>query len=320
MEQVSLGETGRTVSRIGLGAMPLSLKGRPDREAAKAVVRRAVELGVTLIDTADAYCLDDSETGHNERLVAEALSELGVAFGGRGGGSPEVVVATKGGMVRPGGRWARSGHPDHLRAACEASLRALGAERIDLYQFHSPDPRVPFTDSVGSLARLRDEGKIAAIGLSNVTVSQIREAQALVRVDSVQNRLGPWDVSFRKPPVVEYCREQGITFLPYSPVGGGGRVGLVRESEPLRRIGREVGCSPEELVLAWILRLGPHVVPIPGASRPESIESSVRAEGLALDPRTARRVRRAFGKLPGAVGPVRWLVRGVLRRVKRYFP
>jgi aryl-alcohol dehydrogenase-like predicted oxidoreductase len=160
LAETRLGGTGRTVARIGLGAMHLSLPGRPEREAAKAVVRRAVELGVTLIDTADAYCIDQAEAGHNEGLVAEALREMGAGFGGVGpAGSPRVVVATKGGMVRPGGRWERDGRPVHLRGACEASLRTLGVERIDLYQFHAPDRAVPFSDSVGAIARLVEEGR-----------------------------------------------------------------------------------------------------------------------------------------------------------------
>jgi aryl-alcohol dehydrogenase-like predicted oxidoreductase len=291
MHQVQMGRTGRRVARIGLGGMPLSLPGRPDRAQAKQVIRRTVELGVNFIDTADAYCLDDSETGHNERLIAETLDELGVR--------DDVLVATKGGLVRPEGRWERDGRPEHLRRACEHSLRMLSTDRIGLYQLHAPDPRVPFTDSVGEVARLYEEGKVVAVGLSNVSLMQIQAALALVPVTSVQNRYNPWDRSSELEGVIQFCDQRSITFLPYSPVGGGRRVRLLRESEELREIGaRYDGATPEELVLAWILAVSPSLVPIPGASRVESIESSVRAQSLRLDERTRRELEEAFRALP----------------------
>lgn len=321
MKKTLLGRTGASVSRVGLGAMPLSLSGRPDPAAARRVVQRAVELGVTLIDTADVYCVDNTEIGHNERLVADALREMGVAFGGLdpgqqagGTGGGRVVVATKGGMIRPGGRWERDGRPERIRAACEASLRALGVDCLDLYQFHTPDPAVPFAESVGAFARLHQEGKVASVGLSNVDIPQIRQAMELVPVSSVQNRFGPWDVSFRPSPIVEFCREQHITFLAYSPLGGGSRAGLVGEVPALRELAAPLGASPHELVLAWILRRGKHVVPIPGASRPESIESSVQAASLELDDALDTEVRRAFGALPGAQGMMSRVV-GRIRRM-----
>jgi aryl-alcohol dehydrogenase-like predicted oxidoreductase len=317
LAETRLGGTGRTVARIGLGAMHLSLPGRPEREAAKAVVRRAVELGVTLIDTADAYCIDQAEAGHNEGLVAEALREMGAGFGGVGpAGSPRVVVATKGGMVRPGGRWERDGRPVHLRGACEASLRTLGVERIDLYQFHAPDRAVPFSDSVGAIARLVEEGKVDAAGLSNVTVAQIREAQSLVAVASVQNAFGPWDVAGRPSPVVEYCREHGITFLAYGPLGGSGRVRALEESPALQRLAQRTGHAPAELVLALLLDTAPNIVPIPGASRVPSVESSVRAGALVLDPALAGEIRDACARLPGRHGFLRRAVAGALRRAR----
>lgn len=292
MEQVQVGRTGWRVSRIGLGAMPLSIDGRPPRAQARQVIRRAVELGVTLIDTADAYCLDDSETGHNERLIAGTLDELGAR--------DDVLVATKGGLVRPEGRWENDARPEHLRRACEHTLRMLDADRIGLYQLHAPDPRVPFADSVGEMTRLYEEGKVAAVGLSNVSLMQLQAAQAIVPVTSVQNRYNPWDRSSEQTGIIRYCDQNSITFLPYSPVGGRRRVHLLRESAELREIGaRHGGASPEELVLAWILSASPSLVPIPGASRVESIESSVRAESLRLDDRTRRELEEAFRELPG---------------------
>jgi aryl-alcohol dehydrogenase-like predicted oxidoreductase len=290
MEQVELGRTGWEVSRMGLGAMPLSIRERPEWEEGKRVVQRAVRLGVTFIDTADAYCLFEGEAGHNERLIREALEEIGA--GGR------VVVATKGGVVRPEGRWERNGRPRHLRAACERSLRNLGVEAIDLYQLHAPDPEVPFEDSVGEISRLREEGKVRAVGISNVTLAQLRVAREIVEITSVQNRYNPWDRAAEEEGILRSCQEERITFLPYSPVGGGRRVRLLRESEELRAVASRLGATPEEAVLAWILRKSPVMLPIPGASREESIESSVRAEGIQMDEATAEELEEAFSRLP----------------------
>ena len=303
MEKIRLGHTGRTVTRIGLGAMPLSLHGRPNREQAKAVIRRAVELGVTLIDTADVYCLDHREYGHNERLIAEAFREMGLRAGDSDGSdSSSPLVATKGGRTRPDGAWGHAARPEQLRMACEASLAALGVDRIDLYQLHAPDPDEPFLESVEALASLRDEGKVAAVGLSNVTVEQIEEAMQVLPIASVQNRFGPWDVGFRTSPVVELCTRQGITFLAYSPVGGGERAPTLGKSPGLQALGPELGATPFELTLAYLLRLSPVLVPIPGASRASSIESSVRAAGLELDVYTVRSIQKAFRALPGSKG------------------
>lgn len=290
MRSVELGRTGNSVARIGLGGMPLSIAGRPEREAAKAVVHRAVELGVDFIDTADVYCLSDDDLGHNERLIAEALDEIGAR--------QRVTVATKGGVRRPEGRWERDGRPEHLRRACEHSLKMLGAERIALYQLHAPDAGVPFADSVGALAGLREAGKVAEVGLSNVSLEQLREARGIVPIASVQNRYNPWDRTSETSGLIEFCDAERITFLPYSPVGGGRRVKLLRDDARLRGIGERVGATPEELVLAWVLGASPSVLAIPGASRTESIESSVRAQGLRLDSETRREVEEAFAGLP----------------------
>ena len=290
MQTTRMGGTGRTVSRIGLGGMPLSTEGRPDREQAKGVVHRAVELGVTLIDTADVYCLDDGEIGHNERLIREALDEVGA----RG----RVLVATKGGLTRPEGRWERDGRPEHLRRACEQSLRALGTEQIELYQLHAPDPDVPFAESVGGMARLLEEGKVAAVGLSNVSLEQLREAEGIVPVTSVQNRYNPWDRSSETGGVIAHCELNGMVFLPYSPVGGGRRVKILRDDASLRAVAERLGATPEETVIAWILAKSPAVAAIPGASRTESIESSVRAEALWLDEDTVEELEAIFPHLP----------------------
>lgn len=210
-----------------------------------------------------------------------------------------MTVATKGGLTRPEGRWENDARPEHLRAACEHSLRMLGTDRIDLYQLHAPDRRVPFAESVGAVARLYEEGLVAAVGLSNVTLLQVNAALALVPVTSVQNRYNPWDRAAELDGIIRFCDQRSITFLPYSPVGGARRVALLRESEALREMGaRHGGATPEELVLAWILGASPSLAAIPGARREASIESSVRAEGLHLDERTRRQLEDVFRALP----------------------
>jgi aryl-alcohol dehydrogenase-like predicted oxidoreductase len=298
LPHIALPGTGHSISRVGLGGMLLSIDGRPDRDRAKTVVRAAVEAGITLIDTADAYCLDDSEIGHNESLISEALAEIGLGAGD----DSRIVVATKGGNTRPGGRWVQNGRPDHLRAACHASLRALRVERISLYQLHVPDRAVPFADSVGELARLRKEGKVAAVGLSNVSVQQIREAEAITPISSVQNYCSAWDVGYRRSPIIEHCAERGIVFFAYSPLGGRGRSGRLSESDALTTLARELGASPQQLALAWLLGQAPVVVPIPSATRGSSIESSARAASLELDARATRRLAKALRHLPGSAG------------------
>ncbi|HEX2077627.1 MAG TPA: aldo/keto reductase [Longimicrobium sp.] len=289
MDTIELGRTGRRVSRVGLGALPLSFDGRPERAAARRVVRRAVELGTLMIDTADGYCLHAGEMGHNERLIAEALDELGRP--------PQVLVSTKGGITFSGARMEPNGHPWYLRRACERSLRALGVESLDLYYLHMPDPAVPFAESVGELARLAAEGKVRAVGLSNVSLEQLRAAGRIVDVAAVQNHLSPWDRSMEASGMVAYCREHGITFFAHSPAGGAGRVGRLRASEALAELGRRYGLAPVELVIAWVLQLSPSLATIPGASRPESIESSVRAASHTLDARAVEALEEAFSRI-----------------------
>ncbi|MCS6856366.1 MAG: aldo/keto reductase [Deltaproteobacteria bacterium] len=284
LPQRQLGPTGRMVSAIGLGAMPMSLAGRPPESQSIAVIRRALELGVTLIDTADVYCLDDSDIGHNERLIARALAEAGQSAKG-------VVVATKGGLRRPRGEWVVDARPERLREACERSLKALGVERIALYQLHAVDPRVPIEESVGELARLREEGKIEAIGLSNVNAQEIDRAMRVAPIVSVQNRFHVRDRRFAiGNGALRRCEELGLAFLAYAPVGGTHGRRLISEDPALRAVAQKHGATPEEVALAWLLRQSPCVVPIPGASRLSSIESSVRSLSLVLDAEDLARI------------------------------
>jgi aryl-alcohol dehydrogenase-like predicted oxidoreductase len=265
---------GLQVSAIGLGEMPLSLAGRPDEAQAVRTIHAALDAGVTLIDTADAYCRDQSDFGHGERLVAKALAAWS-------GDRDRVLVATKGGHTRPGGSWDLAGRPEYLRQACEASLERLGVEAIGLYQFHRPDPTVPFTESVGALAELRAAGKVRLVGLSNVSVDQIRQARELVEVASVQNEFSP---RFRRSEgELAWCAANRIAFLPWSPLGG---IGRGRDLGGRHRAFAEVaeghGVSPQQVALAWELAKAPVVIPIPGSSRPETILDSAAAASLRL--------------------------------------
>ena len=280
MQQRALAD--QTVGAIGLGGMPLSVEGRPDRERAVRTVHAALDAGVTLIDTADAYCLTADEVGHNERLIAEALASWG-------GDRDAVLIATKGGHTRPpDGSWALDGSPAHLRAACEASLKALGVEAIDLYQFHRPDPSVPYEDSVGAIEELRQEGKVRLVGISNADPDQIRLAASITPLAAVQNELSP---RFRTSlPELELCTELGIAFLPWSPLGGIGKASdLGAQHAAFGEVAQDRGVSPQQVCLAWLLALSPICLPIPGSSRPESIRDSAAAAELEL---TAEEVER----------------------------
>nr|WP_300151827.1 aldo/keto reductase [Propionicimonas sp.] len=268
----------RQVSAIGLGAMPMSIEGRPEREQSIATIHAALDAGITLIDTADAYCLGPDEMGHNEVLIAEALASYGAD-------TSHVLVATKGGHLRPGdGSWTHNGDPAYLTQAAKASASRLGVDAIGLYQFHRPDPNVPYADSIGALADLLDEGVIQSAGISNASIAQIDEARSILgdRLVSVQNQFSPRHTDSLAE--LEHCAELGLAFLPWSPLGGIGRASQVGATQSVMSeiaLAREV--SPYQVVLAWELSLAPVVIPIPGASRPASILDSAKAADLELD-------------------------------------
>jgi aryl-alcohol dehydrogenase-like predicted oxidoreductase len=267
------------VSAIGLGGMPMSIEGRPDESRSVAAIHAALDAGVTFIDTADAYHIGADEVGHNESLIAGALATYG-------GDTSDVLIATKGGHVRPGdGSWQLDGSPGHLRKACEASLKRLGVEAIGLYQYHRPDPAVPYADSIGALRDLLDEGKIRMAGVSNADPDQIREANEILagRLVSVQNQFSP---AYRDSEAeLRLCDVLGIAFLPWSPLGGIPSAGdLGSEHSAFARIADAHGVSPQQVALAWMLAKSPVVIPIPGSSRPETIRDSAQAAGLELTP------------------------------------
>jgi aryl-alcohol dehydrogenase-like predicted oxidoreductase len=283
MQERTIGH--RTVSAIGLGEMPLSIEGRPDRAQAIATIHASLDAGVTIIDTADAYALSVQEHGHGEELVAEALAAYG-------GATDQVLVATKGGHRRPGdGSWTVHGDPAYVKEACEASLKRLGVDAIGLYQYHRPDPKVPWAESVGALADLLDEGKILLAGVSNATVGQIDEAQRVLggRLASVQNQFSP---RFRSSEgELEHCEKLGLAFIPWSPLGGIGRADVIERDHPaFAAVAAEVGATPQQVTLAWMLAKGSRVIPIPGSSRPETARASAAAADIALTPEQVARL------------------------------
>ncbi|MFH8627718.1 aldo/keto reductase [Streptomyces vietnamensis] len=274
------------VGAVGFGTMPLSIEGRPDEARAVATVHAALDAGVTLLDTADSYHPPGGTPGEGELLVARALASYG---GGTGG----VLVATKGGRGRTAdGGWTVDGRPEHLRRAAEGSARRLGGDAIGLYQLHKPDPAVPYAESLGAVRELLDAGTVRSAGVSNVDVDQIRLAREILgdRLVSVQNRYSP---AVRDSEAeLRLCAELGLAFLPWSPLGGisrsslDGASALEEDSEfgAFHRVARAHGVSPQQVALAWLLTRSPTVLPIPGASRPETVRDSAGAVSLTLSP------------------------------------
>lgn len=278
----TLGTTGESFFAIGLGAMPMSIQGRPAEAQSLATIEAALDAGVDFIDTADVYCKDDRDLGHNERLITKALKLRG--------NPTNVKVATKGGCRRPHGKWTVDGSPAHLREACEASLVALETERIFLYQLHAVDPAVPIEESVGALAKLQEEGKIQHIGLSNVDARELERARKVATIQSVQNRANTFTQRDFTAGLVTACQAAKITYLAYSPVGGGRGHEALAKNAVLAAIARRHGVSPYQVALAWLLAKGPAVLPIPGASKPGSIQDSAKAAALVLDGDELRRI------------------------------
>jgi aryl-alcohol dehydrogenase-like predicted oxidoreductase len=274
MHTTTLGNTGETIPVIGYGGMPLSTQGRPSEEEGRRVLNAAIDAGMTLIDTADVYCLDDGDIGHNERLIASVIAERV--------DRESLRVATKAGMRRPRGSWTNDASPAHIREACEQSLRSLQTDRIWLYQLHTPDPKVAFEKSVEAFAELQREGKILHFGLSNVTIDQIEKASRILPVVSVQNRLNPY---FRESvKVAKECARRQITFLAYSPVGGGRLAKKLPQFDILLELARKYDRSVHAVVLAWVRAQGATVVPIPAARTAEHAVDSAAAASLTLTP------------------------------------
>jgi pyridoxine 4-dehydrogenase len=264
-----------TVNRMGFGAMRITGPGiwgdPPDREQAKAALRRAVELGVTFIDTADAYGPDVSEL-----LIAETLHPY----------PDDLVIATKGGLLRPGpGRWTEDGRPEHLRQACEGSLQRLKLDQIPLYQFHRPDPGVPVADSIGALADLKAEGKIRHIGVSNMSEAQLREAQQVTSIVSIQNRYNAGDRA--SETIVDLCEQEQILFLPWAPIQN------ADDNRAVSDAATRHGVSSRQVALAWMLARSPQILPIPGSGSAGHVQANIEAAGIQLGPDEIAAISRA---------------------------
>lgn len=277
MDTTTLGPTDLTISRLGFGAMHLSLAGRPSEDAGLALVHRVLDLGVTFIDTADAYCINEEDKHHNERLLHKALTSYP-------GDTKEVVIGTKGGNLRPGpGQWVRNGKPKHLRQAIRKSFEILGGqEPIQLWQHHAPDPDVPVRQSLQAVKEAVDEGLVQHVGVSNYSLAEIKEARQVVDLVSVQNKYNPWYRKPEKSGVLEYCERENISLIAYSPLGGADRAKTLNEYEGIAELARQKNISPQRLVLAWLLHKSPAIVPIPGATRKASMKDSVQAVNVEL--------------------------------------
>ena len=285
--------TARRVGDFHVGASRAGRDAAVRRPAAASgqafdTVRAAVEAGVTLIDTADAYGRDDREFHHNERLVAEAIRQLGAT-------ASTVLVATKGGHTRRDRGWGIDGHPKYLRKACDASLAALNVEQIGLYQLHRPDPWIPFEESIGALAELRAVRKVRLVGVSNVDNRQIQAALSVLGADglaSVQNEFSPSATAGWEQ--LHLCERLGLAFLLYSPLGGTGQVGQLSERAPvLARVAARHRVSVVQVLLAWELSLSPYAIPIPGCSRPSTILDCAAAAELVLETSELEQITRA---------------------------
>ncbi len=278
-----LGKTNLQVFPIGLGAMPLGIRGSLPLKDAADVIHAAIDAGMNFIDTANVYCTDNQDIGLNERTIATALESIDASG---------VIVATKGGLIRPQGRWERRGSPQDLRGACEKSLQDLNVEAITLYQLHAPDPLIPFADSVGELARLKSEGKILNIGLSNVDRTLLDEALSIAEIASIQNRCGIYHQKDLQNGFVDFCNAQSITYIAYSPMGGGGSHITLREEPILSELAEKHEVTAYQIVLAWLLAKSGNILPIPGASRISSAVSSANAVNVELSAEDVAQVDR----------------------------
>jgi aryl-alcohol dehydrogenase-like predicted oxidoreductase len=286
METKELGKTGVYVSAIALGGMPMSLSDRPTESESIKVIHRALDLGITFIDTADSYCKDESDKHHNERLIHKALQTYSVA-------PSNVVVATKGGLMRPQGNWTRNGNPEHLGKTIRESFEALGGNKpIDVWQYHSPDPDYTIEKALKPAKEAVEEGLIRFVGVSNFSVEQIKQARDVVEIVSVQNQYSPWYRQPEKDGVLKYCEQEQLTFLPWSPFGGSRRHSDLQDIQAIAQLASYKGVSVYCIVLAWLRSKSPCILPIPGASKVSSIEDSMRAVDVKLSDDEVQRIDR----------------------------
>jgi len=284
MRMRRLGPDGPQVSVVGLGGMLLSITGRPPDDQSTRVIQSALEFGVNLFDTSDAYCLDEQELGHNERLFARSLE----------GRRAEVTVMTTVGLRRPGGAWTVDSSPDYLVESVERSLRNQGVDTLDVVSLYAPDNRIPFEESVGALAQLREQGKIKFIGLCNVEVDHIKRAEAITAIQCIQNRWHPQAREVEKNGVLENCTSSGKAFVAYAPFGGTLGAPTLTTLGKLSDQARRRRLSPYQLVLAWMTNKSPVTFVVPGARRSESIEDSAGAGSVEFDADAVRAVENTI--------------------------
>ncbi len=288
METKHLGNTNVTISAIGFGGMPLSLSGRPPESQAIEVIHRALDLGVTLLDTADSYCKDEPDKHHNERLIHKALKQYN-------GDVSHVTIATKGGLMRYNGDWTSNGNPDHLRQTIRISFESLGGEKpIDVWQYHAPDSNYTIEESLTPAKEAVEAGLVRFVGVSNFSVDQIKRARDVVEIVSVQNQYNFWRRQPEFDGVLKYCEKEKLTFLPWSPLGGSNRVGRLQDIPVLAQLATEKGVSVYNLVLAWLRAKSPCIVPIPGATKTATIEDSVRTVEVKLSDKEFEQIDRGY--------------------------
>lgn len=276
MQTIELGKSGVSASAIGLGGMPMSVYERPSESQSINVIHQALDLGITFIDTADSYCKDESDKHHNERLIHQALQSYD-------GDTSNIIVATKGGLMRPNQSWARNGNPQHLRETIRVSFEVFGGNKpIDIWQYHSPDPDYTIQESLTPAKVAQEAGMISKIGVSNFSVEQIKQAQDVVDIVSVQNQYSPWQRQPEIDGVLEYCENEGLTFIPWSPFGGRRRHDSLIDIPVIKKLAQEKNVSVYCIVLAWLRSKSPCILPIPGASKISSIEDSVKAVDIKL--------------------------------------
>jgi pyridoxine 4-dehydrogenase len=287
METKQLGKTGVFISVIGLGGMPMSIYNRPPEAESIRVIHRALDLGITFIDTADSYCKDESDKHHNEKLIHKALASYQ-------GDVSHVIVATKGGLIRPDGNWVRNGNPEHLRDTIRVSFEALGGNKpIDVWQYHAPDPQYTIEESLAPVKEAVDAGLIRFVGVSNFSVEQIKRARDMVDIVSVQNQYSPWQRQPESDGVLQYCEQEGLTFLPWSPFGGRRRHQDLQDIGAIAQLAKAKGVSVYCIVLAWLRSKSPCILPIPGASKVSSIEDSILAVDIKLSPAEIQKIDQA---------------------------
>ena len=276
METTELGKSGVLVSAIGLGGMPMSVYDRPTESQSINVIHCALDLGITFIDTADSYCKDESDKHHNERLIHKALQTYS-------GDTSNITVATKGGLMRPNQSWTINGNPEHLRETIRVSFEAFGGNKpIDIWQLHAPDPDYTIEASLEPVKAAQEAGMINRIGVSNFSVEQIKQARDVVDIVSVQNQYNPWQRQPETDGVLEYCENEGLTFIPWSPFGGRRRHQGLADISAIKKLAEEKNVSVYCIALAWLLGKSSCILPIPAATQVSSIEDTVKAIDIKL--------------------------------------